>query len=82
MYLAYSSTLEICYSGGKLISFKKNDLEIEYPSILMTEAVFNGLKKVESMRVDIMKNYWKEIRNHQIKNITSKVFGSSLTWKI
>lgn len=80
--LTYSDTLGISYSGGKLISFEKKDLEIEYPSILLTEAVFNGFKKAEPTRKSIVNNYWEEISNHQIKNITSKVFGGNVTWEI
>lgn len=80
--LSHNDTLGICYSGGKLIKFEKKDSHIKYPAILMTEAVYNGFKKAESTRNDVVNNYWKEISNHQIKNITSKVFGGSLTWKI
>lgn len=80
--LSYNDTLGVCYSDGKLIKFEEKKSHIEYPAILMTEAVFNGFKKAESTRDDIVNNYWKEITNHQIKNIASKVFGSNLTWKI
>lgn len=80
--LSYNDTLGVCYSGGKLIRFEKKDSSIEFPAILMTETVFNGYKKAEPTSDSVVKNYWTEIRNHQIKNVPSKVFEGSVTWKI
>jgi hypothetical protein len=80
--ISYDDTLGICYSGGKLIKFEKKDFHTEYSAILITEAVFNGYKKAEPTSIDIVNNYWKEISNHQIKDITSKVFGGNVTWEI
>jgi adenylate cyclase len=80
--LSYNSLLGVCYSGGKLISFTKDNSTVHYPPILMTEVVYNGFKSANSSRIDVTAAYWKEIEKHNIKNVSSKVFGGTVIWKI
>jgi adenylate cyclase len=68
-------------TGGNLVSFTKKNRKITYPPILMTEAVYNGFKKSNSLRKDIVSNYWTE-QKHEMKNVTSKVYGGNVHWEI
>ncbi|PZX95323.1 hypothetical protein DOS84_01805 [Flavobacterium aquariorum] len=80
--LSFNNILGICYSGGKLIRFDKIESSINFPPILMTTSVYNGFKKANPTRNCITDNYWKEISNHKIKNVTANVFGGTVNWKI
>ncbi|TDE08522.1 adenylate/guanylate cyclase domain-containing protein [Dyadobacter psychrotolerans] len=73
-----SSDGEIINNQGKLVNFKKVDQSIDYPAILITERVYDGLKNSDEKLVH---NYWKE-QKEKIKNMDCKVYGCSLTWKI
>ena len=70
------------FSGGKLINFEKVDRQVYYPPILMTNAVYLGFKKTNPARNCIVKNYWKKILDHQIKNVDSDVYGGTVFWNI
>lgn len=68
------------YKNGVIKDFQKQ--QITFKPILMTEAVFKGVRKENPNRKDIQQNFWKEIPNHNIKNVSSKVYQGSLRWKI
>lgn len=68
-------------SGGKLISFTKKTRKTSYPPILMTEAVYEGFKKVNSTRKCVVNRYWSE-QKHAIKNVTKKVIGGDVFWAL
>lgn len=80
--LSYNNILGIGYSGGKLIRFDKIESSIDFPPILMTPSVYNGFKKANPTRICITENFWEEISNHQIKNVTTNIFGGTVNWKI
>jgi adenylate cyclase len=73
-----SSDGVISNNKGKLVNFKKVDQNIDYPAILITERVFDGIKNSNET---LTQNYWKEQKG-EIKNIDCNVYGSSLTWNI
>lgn len=50
-----------------------------YPSILLSEAVFNGYKKEQPNGIDIEKEWWKE-QARRIRDIDFKVLGADLFW--
>jgi len=66
-------------SGGNLISFSRKTRKTTYPPILMTEAVYSGFKKANTTRNCIVKNFWNE-QKHEIKNVTTKVYGGDVHW--
>jgi len=72
---------EIDYLGGKLIEFKKVVKDIKFPAILITESVWNGLKRVCPNDSTIKKSYWKP-QPKKFKNLTENVFGADLIWTI
>lgn len=80
--LTFHDTLGITYSGGKLIRFDKIKSKIDFPPILMTSRVYNGFKAANPARIDVTRNYWEKINNHNIKNVDADVFGGTLNWKI
>jgi class 3 adenylate cyclase len=70
---------EFIMNGGKVISFSKATKQISFPPILMTEIVYNEYKKANKDRLDIKNNFWTE-QLHNIKNVTSKVYGGDVHW--
>ncbi len=72
---------ELYMMGGNFIRFSKEKRIYIYSPILMTKNVFNGLKKVIPEDDSIKKKYWKE-EQHNIKDVNTKVYGGSVTWKI
>lgn len=80
--LNYNNLLGITYSGGKLIRFDKLESSITFPTILMTEAVYDGFKKAEPTSSSIVKNLWKKIQNHEIKDVKTDIFGGNIIWII
>jgi len=78
----YDNILGITYSNGKLIDFKKIEHKIKYEPILMTEAVYNGLKKEDPERNSIKKNLWTKITDHNIKNVNSTIYEGNIIWII
>ncbi len=50
-----------------------------YPSILLSEAVFNGYKKEQPNGIDIEKEWWKE-QARRIRDIDFKVLGADFFW--
>ncbi|WP_405259277.1 adenylate/guanylate cyclase domain-containing protein [Capnocytophaga stomatis] len=68
------------YKNEDIIHFKKE--KIYFPPILMTEAVFNGYKRENPNGNDIKENFWKEQPNHNIKNVSKKVYGGGVIWRI
>jgi class 3 adenylate cyclase len=72
---------ELYMTDGNFISFSKKERVYDYSPILMTEAVYNGLKSNNPIRKDIVENYWKE-KPHQIKNYKGKLFGGDVYWQI
>jgi len=75
------SSGELYMTGGKFISFTKKETTYDYPAILMTEAVFNGYKSANPFSNDIKENQWT-LQKHQIKNVVTKIYGSSTIWTI
>lgn len=68
-------------SDGKFISFKRNEITYDYPNILITESVYLGFKRNNATRNDVLEGLWKE-QKHNIKNISGKIYGSDLNWKV
>lgn len=66
------------YKGGDILNFEKE--KISFPPILMTETVFNGYKRKNPNRNNIRQNFWKEQPNHNIKNVSKKVYGGNVIW--
>mgnify|MGYP001036444040 CR=1 FL=1 len=67
--------------GGNLIRFERKIRHNTFSPILLTEAVFEGFKKANLTRDDIIKGYWYE-QKHQIKNVNCKVYGADVYWII
>lgn len=80
--IRFDDTLGFTYSGGKLIHFDKIESKIYFPPILMTANVFLEYKNANPLRDDVVKNYWKKINNHNIKNVDVDVYGGTVNWKI
>lgn len=80
--LTFYDTLGISYSGGQLIRFDKIESKIDFPPILMTARVFNGLKAANPTRDCLTKNFWIKINNHNIKNVDVDVYGGTIKWLI
>lgn len=72
---------ELYMSGGKFITFSKKKRIINYSNILMTEVVYKGFKSVNPQSKILKDNLLSEQRNN-IKNISSKVFGGNITWRL
>lgn len=72
---------ELYMHGGKFIKFAKKSRTINHPAILMTNEVYSGYKNANRTRNDIVNNYWTE-QKHDIKNVSGKVFGGNVHWKI
>lgn len=68
-------------SGGRVISFSKRVNTIEYPAILMTEAVYNGFRRANPTRKSIVENYWT-LQRGQIKNVISQIYGGKVIWEL
>lgn len=68
------------YKNGVIKDFQKQQITF-YP-ILMTEAVFKGFRKENPNRKSIKEGLWTEIPNHNIKNVSSKVYQGRVRWKI
>lgn len=62
-------------------SIQRVENKYTYPSILLSEAVFNGYKKEQPNGIDIEKEWWKE-QARRIRDIDFKVLGACLTWKL
>ena len=65
--------------GGRFVSFSKVENIYNYPGILMTEAVYKGYSEANPTSYDVIHNLWKE-QNHNIKNISGKIYGSDIEW--
>lgn len=72
---------QLYMSGGNFIKFSKKKKTLNYPEILITKAVFDGYKVAQPNRNDIKNSYWKE-QKHNIKNVSSSIYGACLTWKL
>ena len=72
---------ELYMRSGNFIKFSKENKKTVYSEILITDNVYNGLKRENPNRKSIKENYWKEI-NHTLKNVKSKIYGGSITWDI
>lgn len=68
------------YNNQDILNFEKE--KIYFPPILMTETVFNRYKRENPNRKDIRQNFWKERPNHNIKNVSGKVYGGDVIWEI
>lgn len=77
--IAANSVGELFMSGGNLIRFSKKAKTINFPSILMTEEVYKGFKSANPNRQSIKVNLWTE-QKHNIKNVSSKIYGGNVTW--
>jgi hypothetical protein len=80
--ISYKDALGVNYSKGKFIRFDKIESKIDFPPILMTSMVFNGFKSLNPNRNSVANNIWKNINNHEIKNVDVEVYGGNLVWKI
>lgn len=60
-------------------SIQRVENKYTYPSILLSEAVFNGYKKEQPNGIDIEKEWWKE-QARRIRDIDFKVLGADLFW--
>ena len=78
----YNKTLGITYKNGKLISFQKIEKKLKFEPILITEAVFKGLKQNNPERNSIKKNLWRKIENHNIPNVNTTIYEADLKWII
>jgi len=68
-------------TGGKLIKFEKKTRTIQYPPILMTDAVYKGFKAANPTQKSIVNNYWTE-QKHKIKNVVDKIYGGGVFWDL
>ncbi len=80
--LSFSDVLGTSYCDGKLIRFDKIGGNTAYPAIMMTGAVYNGLKSASPTNEIIVKNFFTKIDNHKIKDIKCDVYGGVAHWKI
>ena len=60
-------------------SIERIEKNFSYPSILLSEAVFNGYKKENPNAKDIIKGWWT-VQVRKIRDIDFKIFGANLTW--
>ena len=60
-------------------SIERIEKNFSYPSILLSEAVFDGYKKENPKANDIIEGWWKE-QTRKIRDIDFKIFGANLTW--
>lgn len=80
-FVPYDHTQDYFTSGGKMITFKRKTRTTTYRPILITEAVYNGLVK-EGLRLELAKSQdWQE-QKQKIRNVDSKVYGATFTWKL
>jgi len=70
---------ELLMTGGKVISFSKTNKQFSFPPILMSEMIYNECKKVYKDRLDFKNNLWA-LQTHNIKNVSSKVYGGDVLW--
>lgn len=62
-------------------SIERVEKKFSYPSILVSEAVFNGYKKENPNANDIINEWWTE-QVRKICDIDFKIFGTDLTWRV
>ena len=62
-------------------SIERIEKNFSYPSILVSEAVFNGYKKENPNAKDIINGWWTE-QVRKIRDIDFKIFGAKLTWNL
>ncbi len=79
--LSQYSDGKLFMSNGNLIKFERKKRQNTFSPILMTAAVFEGFKKANLTRGDILKNYWYE-QKHQIKNVDCNIYGADVHWII
>lgn len=60
-------------------SIQRVESKYTYPSILLSEAVFNGYKKEQPFTNDITEGLWEE-QKRKIRDVDFKVFGADLFW--
>lgn len=72
---------ELYMSGGNFIRFSKKTRNVTFSNILMTDDVYKGFKTANPERGCIKNNFWQE-QKHEIKNVSSKVFGGNVTWNL
>jgi len=69
---------ELKFKEGKLNSLKREELNVDYPPILFTERVYDGLRRTGSAR---FKDNWK-LQQGSIKDVSSKIYGGDYTWTV
>lgn len=79
VYITYDGKFDMY--GGRFVSFRKVENTFDYPGILMTEAVYKGYSKANPTSNDVVDNLWKE-QNHNIKNISGKIYGCDIDWDL
>lgn len=80
-FVMYKNNVEYFTTGGKMISFKRKERSVTYPPILITEKVYKGLL-AENPKSTLLKPLsWRE-QTKEIRNVSGKVYGSSMIWKI
>lgn len=68
-------------TGRNLIRFSKKEEPFTFSPILMTEDVYKGVKSANPSSELINKGYLKE-QKHPVKNVKSKIYGTSVTWDV
>lgn len=62
-------------------SIERIEKKFSYPSILVSDAVFNGYKKEQPNANDILNGWWKE-QVRKIRDIDFIIFGADLIWEL
>lgn len=68
-------------TGGDFIKFEKRKRIKNFPSILMTEDVYNGFRSANPRRISIRENLWKP-ETDKINNVTQRIYGGNVIWDI
>jgi adenylate cyclase len=66
--------------GGRMITFERKSRSTCYPPILITEAVYKGLR-AEVPTADYAIKFWTE-QTRKIKDVNGKVYGADISWEI
>jgi adenylate cyclase len=74
----YPSRIE--HVNPKFETFIESEITNISPSILISESVFNGLRKEHPNNSTIIKKQWDEISFLKIEGYSGKIYGSDLHW--
>ncbi|WP_421774256.1 adenylate/guanylate cyclase domain-containing protein [Gracilimonas sp.] len=79
--ISHLSDGSLYMKDGKNVSFEKKKRDYTYEPILVTESVFEGLKKEDSKRNSLVKDYWDK-QTRKVNNVSEDIFGADLIWII